>query len=724
MWQELPDRIYRYVNEKGTTVFCVVRFDADPPRREKKIINPVCSAKPKGGFGKDFWVKQAYPPPRPLYNLDQIVTRLDAPILVVEGEKAADAAAKMLPDYVVTTWAGGSSAVKLTSWACLQSRDVVLWPDNDAPGITAMKDVANTIGKGSKAAKSVRMIIDEVDDNFDPGFDLGDPYQDTYTPVEYMLDNAGEVDTSRMPDPIPPADGEEQLVRLELFLNKYAAVHMSGDHVFVDLSTASPRISGAIPYTYMSRFTLDQKEVDTFIDVTPDGKGKKRKFIDLFLESNRKTWLSGYIYDPSTDARTINRGNEVRLNLYCGLANPPKECDPSLYQCFIDHVYASCETKLEADYLLDWFAFKIQYPEQMIGTMVILSGRQGCGKTIVCDIVREIMGRHNAVKMGMDQLTSQFNSQYANKLLIDVEEYNPGNSKMLKDLREKVKNLVTSETMLVNSKGLPAYENPAFHSIVATTNSKTPEDISFDNRRMTFLRFDNPNLKTAGRLISDNDYFAPLYQLKGNPVALAGLCHWMANRNINVGRVTKPLDTTITEEAMEFVDDPAFAFLKSIAETARIPDTDEVPIDSENPFPLRNWPRQATALPRSTFSKMFRDFCFEIRRETISPVWAGRAMMKTLMRPVRSSGYVYPRGIPEEFDIDKLRRWQMINRQGISSEILDRSICIPDLAELRSLVDSLAGTSIQWSMVSEDSPETGTVVPFPAKATVNDPDDF
>ena len=56
-----------------------------------------------------------------------------APVLVVEGEKTAEAAAVRFPDYVVATSPGGSgAAAKRTGH--LSGRDVVIWPDADEPG--------------------------------------------------------------------------------------------------------------------------------------------------------------------------------------------------------------------------------------------------------------------------------------------------------------------------------------------------------------------------------------------------------------------------------------------------------------------------------------------------------------------------------------------------------------------------------------------------------------
>jgi len=707
-FQKVPDHVYIYRHADGRTAFCVMRNDATEDA--KKEIKPVCSAKPKKGVGVDFWIAQAFPPKpklRPLYNLPDLVSQPDAPVLVVEGEKTADKAKELLPGYVVVTWAGGSSTVNTADWAPLTAREVVLWPDNDVPGIKCMKQLAGQIGRGKKAARSVRLVFDEEMTEFDKGFDLADEYKDYYPPLSEMLANAGDVDLSKMPEKPEAADDEELAEKLAMFLDKYVAVLMGKDVTYVDVTHSSPHHSRMVPYLTYSPQALDRREVDTFLDMS--GKAPKlKKFLDVYLESNKKVWLDGYVYDPSTTERIVTYGeNDRRLNLYCGLAWPPRECDPELYAPFIDHIKNSCQTPEEAAYLLEWLAFKFQFPDQMIGTMVVLSGRQGCGKTIVCDIIKAIMGLHNAVKIPMSELTSQFNSQYCNKLFLDVEEYNPGASKLMRELREKVKNLVTSETMMVNTKGIIAYENKAYHSIIATTNSPNPEEIGFDNRRMTFLRFDNPRLKVKGAAILDDEYFKPLVAMIKNPTALQGLCHYLSTLKIDVGKVMKPFDTKMTEEAKAPVDQPEWGFLKMLAETGDLPDSEYLPTKEEI-YPINRWPMQAAALPRKILTQMYQDYCWQYRRETITPNKAG----KTLMDVLPSN----PQGISADFDIYKTKRWEIVNKQGISTEIRSLSICLPNQDELRELVEKALNQMISWPKVTKDTGKSDdVVVEFPNK---------
>lgn len=65
-------------------------------------------------------------------------------VIVTEGEKAAIAAYKALGKYkvAVVTWPGGATGTARGDWDRLNGRDVILWPDNDAPGLEAMHNIA------------------------------------------------------------------------------------------------------------------------------------------------------------------------------------------------------------------------------------------------------------------------------------------------------------------------------------------------------------------------------------------------------------------------------------------------------------------------------------------------------------------------------------------------------------------------------------------------------
>jgi putative DNA primase/helicase len=103
-----------------------------------------------------------------------VAARLQAPVLVVEGEKTADRGQQLLPDFVVVTWPGGSNAVEKVDWSPLAGRVVTLWHDADVAGRKAMDQVKRLLGNLGAA----RISAVELPHGLPNGWDLADPFPD------------------------------------------------------------------------------------------------------------------------------------------------------------------------------------------------------------------------------------------------------------------------------------------------------------------------------------------------------------------------------------------------------------------------------------------------------------------------------------------------------------------------------------------------------------------
>lgn len=119
-----PSRIWAYNAPTGALIGYVCRFDK--PEGKDVIPYSYCT-----DGTRNEWRWQAFDTPRPLYNLDRLTSNPEATVIVVEGEKTADAAQTLLPHAVVTCWPGGTNAVGLVDWSPLDGRNILLWPDND-----------------------------------------------------------------------------------------------------------------------------------------------------------------------------------------------------------------------------------------------------------------------------------------------------------------------------------------------------------------------------------------------------------------------------------------------------------------------------------------------------------------------------------------------------------------------------------------------------------------
>ncbi len=132
-----PSAYYKYTDKLGITAFYIVRWDFIKNDEQKKETRPYSFS-----VQKNEWLSNnSYPIPHPLYNLLELILRPNAPVLIVEGEKTADAAKQLFPDYVVITSSGGAKSANKSDWSVLQRRDIVIAPDNDEAGMSYAKTI-------------------------------------------------------------------------------------------------------------------------------------------------------------------------------------------------------------------------------------------------------------------------------------------------------------------------------------------------------------------------------------------------------------------------------------------------------------------------------------------------------------------------------------------------------------------------------------------------------
>jgi hypothetical protein len=97
--------------------------------------------------GERRWCIVPLPRPLALYGLERLASRSSATVALVEGEKTADAARRLLPSMVATTWPGGSNAYRHVDFVPLRGRKVVCVPDADEPGRNAFHGRRNRRGE-------------------------------------------------------------------------------------------------------------------------------------------------------------------------------------------------------------------------------------------------------------------------------------------------------------------------------------------------------------------------------------------------------------------------------------------------------------------------------------------------------------------------------------------------------------------------------------------------
>ena len=191
-----PAATWRYTDATGALLGNVHRFDRDGDKQFR----------PQTLWRDDMaaafeWRWESWPAPRPLYGLDLLAAKPNAPVVVTEGEKACDAARRLLPaGFVAITSPNGSKSAKKADWSPLTRRRVVIWPDADDAGLAYAQAVASIL---APLAASVRIVSPPK--SCTEGWDAADAEAGGWAPdrVAALIDGARAAQADRLRTKLP-----------------------------------------------------------------------------------------------------------------------------------------------------------------------------------------------------------------------------------------------------------------------------------------------------------------------------------------------------------------------------------------------------------------------------------------------------------------------------------------------------------------------------------------
>ncbi len=169
-----PVAQYNYTDAKGDIQLVVYRHefsDADGKRKKSFRIWNAVTRKAEAPRSN-----------RPLYNLHGIA---DADrVVLTEGEKAANALiAAAIP--ATSALCGANAPADKTDWSPLAGKHLLIWPDNDAPGLF----FAQAAAKAALAAKAASVGIISIPEGKSEGWDAADA-SDEGMDVRALIDAA------------------------------------------------------------------------------------------------------------------------------------------------------------------------------------------------------------------------------------------------------------------------------------------------------------------------------------------------------------------------------------------------------------------------------------------------------------------------------------------------------------------------------------------------------
>lgn len=266
-------------------------------------------------------------------------------------------------------------------------------------------------------------------------------------------------------------------------------------------------------------------------DRKPNSEGKLEPISKIWARhTSRRSYPKGIVFLPNQEVKGA-------FNLWQGWSvdsDGTKSC-----QRLLDHLLeVVCSGNYDHyKYLLGWLAHMVQRPEEKPGVAIVIKGKKGTGKDTPFEYIGKLFRNHYATVANQEQMVGKFNHHLANVLLLHMQEGYWAGSKASEG---PLKYLVTSPTVMIEPKGMNAFQVRSVLRIFISSNERWVVPASEDERRYFVLTI-------SEKRRNDHAYFAALRaEMEGS--GPAALLHYLLNYNLDGFNVRGVPDTAALGE--------------------------------------------------------------------------------------------------------------------------------------------------------------------------------
>ncbi|WP_052185239.1 DUF5906 domain-containing protein [Methylotenera versatilis] len=521
-----------YLNADGTYICTTIRMEDSSG---KKTIRP---------YNKETKEYKVPPEPRPLYNLVGIAK--SELVALVEGEKCAQALIDA--GYCATTAMMGANApAAKTDWAPLKGKEVMIWRDNDNPGIVYAQNCAKAII--AAGAKSCTLLL--IPEGKPVGWDVADalnenPELDIASISQlWGSENTTCNESNKLSDSKPT----QSEITVEELNKTYAVVFMTGQ-TFVITEFINEKGRQDISLCRLGELKLKCANMRV---VTTDLLGKQHdvSIIDAWMKDEKRRSYDGIVFSPQGASSAF-------YNLFRGFAIQAIKGDCSLYlQHLSDNI---CRGNTDYyEYLLSWMAHMIQRPWELPGVAIVFRGAQGTGKGVATDELGRLIEPHYITLSGIEQLVGRFTGHLKDVLLVYANEATWGGNKSAEGA---LKAMITDPDSSIEQKFKDVIRLGNYKRIMVSSNEDWAVPVGKDDRRFFILNVSNKHKE-------DHNYFGAIINQMRQGGSEA-LMYFLKKRDLSKFNVRKvphtPFNFDLKLLSMDSTDSFIYEYLREASE--------------------------------------------------------------------------------------------------------------------------------------------------------------
>lgn len=281
--------------------------------------------------------------------------------------------------------------------------------------------------------------------------------------------------------------------------------------------------------------TLSHRRVINYVD----GKGGARKRVELSVPMEWMKWpgrrtVNTLTYEPGNKEFTVNGD----YNMWTGWGCEPSPGPIEPWVQLLDFIFKGA-TPEERRWFEQWCAYPLQHPGTKMFTAAVIWGpEKGTGKSLIGYSLGRIYGK-NFGEIGNKELHAEFNEWSIGKQFIMGEEITSTDRRHEAD---KLKSMITQQTLRVNMKHLPTYE--VRDCLNYYFNSNHPDAFFIDDKERRYFIW-----RVLYAALSQ-EFYRDTYMSWLNKDGASHLFHYLLNLDLTGFNPSAPAPVTAAKREM------------------------------------------------------------------------------------------------------------------------------------------------------------------------------
>lgn len=600
-------RRWAYLDIEGKVLAYVLRFDytEDDGSRKKETLPQVYG---RTASGKHGWCYGRPPGARLVYGLEKIAKEEKKPLLIVEGEKTADAAQTIFSNFYTLTWQGGSGTFSQVDWKkhldpnIIGKRRIVIWPDADVagrkwsePGFGAKESLPEILQKMGHDVKVVDVWnCDWIPQN---GWDLADdiPNDRKVDELFELLERActiqqfnnnltinrcgwleAKIDES---DENPNEEQVKKWMYTRCQINASSPVPSRAYHPCLlctvrhcvskpaDIQTLSPLVRDYVfqdkDGIIIRKDTRDTMTITTFKNtlghIYPIGSPASAD--KLFLGDpeaarvfEKMLWPGRPFIYPEGGRTFINAWKPPKINVI-------KHANTPFLLKWLEKLFEwNFPDEGGRKIVRQFLAHLIMKPGQKVMWAPIVSSVQGTGKDSIMASVIRLIGKDMVKQASDDDIKSQFIDLALYQLVIFQET----NLRTDWNTANKLKPIITNPDVRVELKGKQPYNSVNHSNLVVLTNAESPIPLEPGDRRWYLYRNELHHAEAKKFGLANKEQFQRYWENIDAPAALSQLYEYYSSVDLSDFVIARAPDSIWKDAAISMNVDSVEEWLRDL----------------------------------------------------------------------------------------------------------------------------------------------------------------